>query len=465
MTQEYKIEKTKFKLEALYKEYGTRTQEIEFHSGRYHRITGYVQTYLAALSSLGTYIYLTESEIFEKAAKSTTALFHFEIITVLAFLTVFLFFLQSAMMDALYMLMINGNRVGVIEKKINETIETSAMEWENKVIPFALTDQWWVANGSVRPQLFVFVSTFILFVFAIGVLCFFASKYAFTYLGYYSVPTVLFGTFFLWQWVQLSMVGSVYLKNSIFHLFDLENLKEWDTDPIRYLIAPLTVFLGFGVFAMLSLQTDTFFPTKEHPFGFLAIPSIFMGDLLILPFLNRAIYDVWHIYRKSGYFFGFKFYGLVGAVGVVSFSLMGFIHYVWTQDVYTGFMDKELGILSGAGWWHFIFSSVELTAIIMTVLGGVFAYRDKNQLLYQTFLKFTTWLFLFTLIAVVDFIAKIFIKFFIWLGYSIYDVMALGIFKIFYEVLHQFSLEWFSFLPLIFSITLLRWAKNLKEKQ
>ena len=54
--EEDKKEKTKQRLEALYKEYATRTKEIEFHSGRYHRQVGYVQTYLAAISSLASYI-------------------------------------------------------------------------------------------------------------------------------------------------------------------------------------------------------------------------------------------------------------------------------------------------------------------------------------------------------------------------------------------------------------------------
>lgn len=436
MKKDYKTEKTKFKLEALYKEYATRTKEVEFHSGRYHRNVGYVQTYLTALSSLATYIYITQVDFFEKASKSEVGLHHFEIIGVLTFLTMFLFFLHATMMDTLYMLMANGNRIGVIEKKVNNTINASAMEWENKVMPFVLTDKWWVANGSLRPQPLVFLSISTLYIFAIGILCFFAWKYANSLFGYYVVPTVLFTAFFLWQWIQLSMLnGGRFLKNSIFYIFDLEKKEEWDTDLNRYLIAPLTVAFGFGVFAMLSLQTGTFLPTEEHPFGLMAIPSIFIGDLIFLPFLNRIIYDIFKVYCKTGYSFDLKFIVLTFLVTIISFSSMGFLHYTWTQDIYTGFMDIEFGILSKAGWCHFIFSSIELTFIIMTIIGGVTSFIKKNQSIYQSFHKFTFMLFLFTLISIADFIVKIFI-------------------------FEQLFIEWFSFLPLILTFILWRCSKK-----
>lgn len=406
MTRDQKTQKTKLKLEALYKEYDTRTKEIESHSSRYHRNVGYVQTYLAALSSLATYIYISENiKFFEEALKGSH---HFEIIGVLSFLTIFLFFLHATMMDTLYMLMSNGSRVGVLEKKINQAIESPAMEWENRVIPFILGVQWWVANGSLRPQPLVFASIFTLFVLAIGSLCFFAWNYAYTYFGYYAVPTVLSAAFFLWQWLQLSMLnGGRYLKNSIHHMFALEEREKWDTDLTRYAIAPVTVVLGFGVFATLSLQTGTFLASDTYPFGLMAIPSIFIGDLLILPLLNRKIYDVVKAYRIGGFSTGRKFRIVIFILSLLSFATMGYAHYLWTQDAYLGFMDMQHGNLTVAGWWHYIFSSVELAAILTAVYMGVVARAHPSHDFSKSFLTFAFWLLAFTTLSLIDFLSSL----------------------------------------------------------
>ena len=436
MVRDSKIEKTKFKLEALYKEYGTRTKEIESCSSRYHRNVGFVQTYLAALSSLATYIYFTQPTFFICA--SEMGLHHFEIISALSFLTMFLFFLHATMMDTLYMLMANGSRIGVIEKKVNQTINASAMEWENKVIPFILTDKWWVVNGSFRPQPLVFASIFSLFVFAIWALCFFAWTYANSYFGFYAVPTILIAAFHLWQWVQLSLrSGGAFIKNSIFHIFGLEELKEWDTDIVRYLIGILTVVLGFAVFAIAALQTNSFFPSDKYPFVLLAIPSIYIGDLLILPFLNRRIYDTIKAFFHSANFNKSKFYLMVVLLAIVSFTVMGYLHYVWTKDAYTGFMDLELGSLSFAGKWHFVFSSVELTAILTVFYIGITAYIKKDSSIFELFSK--TWLLvlIFVSISLVDFVVR-------------------------YFVITVTKFDWFALIPFVLSLIIYLAAKKFQ---
>jgi hypothetical protein len=452
MTKDSKIEKTKFKLEALYKEYGTRTKEIELCSSRYHRNVGFVQTYLAALSSLATYIYFTQPTFFKCA--SEMGLHHFEIISALSFLTMFLFFLHATMMDTLYMLIANGSRVGVIEKKVNQTINSSAMEWENKVMPFILTDKWWVANGSFRPQPLVFISIFGLFIFAIWTLCFFAWTYANSYFGFYAVPTILIATFHLWQWVQLSLLnGGAFIKNSIFHIFGFEELKKWDTDIVRYLIGILTVILGFAVFAVAALQTNSFFPSDKYPFGLLAIPSIWIGDLFILPFLNRNIYDTVKAFFHSANFNKSKFILAGVLLAIVSFTVMGYLHYVWTKDAYTGFMDLELGYLSFAGWWHFVFSSVELTAILTALYIGITAYIKKDSSVFELFSK--TWLLvlIFVSISVIDFVLRHVIIFIFNLAKSIYWINTELLYPMLYELAKHIYFDWISLTP--FAISLL----------
>lgn len=465
MVGDRKLEKTKLKLEALYKEYGTRTKEIELFSGRYHRNVGYVQTYLTALSSFATYIYLKEDEtkFFQKALCGEH---HFEIIVVLSFLTIFLFFLHASMMDSLYMLIANGSRVGVIEKEVNETIKTSAMEWENKVMPFILTDQWWVVNGALRPQPLIFAWMSLLFMLAIGSLCYFSYKYAESYFGIYAVLTILFSLFHLWQWVQLSLLsGGAFIKNSIFHIFGFEDLKQWDTDIVRYAIAPLTVFFGFGIFAMAALQTDSFIPFDEYPFGLLAIPSIWIGDFLILPFLNRRIYDTIKLFLHSTFFNKKQFIWVVIILSLVSFSIMGYLHNAWTKDAYTGFMDLELGSLSFAGKYHFIFSSVEFLFILILLYIGITAYRCKDFVIFKSFSKAWFLVLTFISISLIDFIFRHIVIFFTNIPKDVSWFNVEFIYAILNELIKQVYFDATSFIPFFTTLLIYKMTNRKLNKK
>jgi len=419
-------------LKALYTDHANRIREVEQSTMRYHRNVGYVQTYLTALASLVTYIYLTNDiKFFEEALDG---LHHSEIIFGLSFLTLFLFFLHATMLDTLYMLMANGKYIAVLENKINNLIGQPMLQWENKIIPFVLTTQWWVANGSVRPQALVFIWTSLLFIFAIVALCFVAYKYAYDYADIYVILTLFFGSFHLWQWIKLMFVGGGFLQNSIFSMFGFEQLTKWDTDVYRYAIAPLTILVGFCAFAIASLQTDTFCPTRIHPFGLIAIPSILIGDLMILPFLNRALYDVFRAYRGSHIYLT----ALTIASMSISFFIMWHLHYTWIQDSYTGFMDIQHGELSIAGWWHYVFSSIELGFIMVAVMLGIKGVVDKNEIIIMHFGNFTKYLMLFTSISILDFFFQFTIL------SVIYDYFLGSIVDYFYE-------RWMMFLPFIAS--------------
>lgn len=432
-------------LKALYADHANRIREVEQSTMRYHRNVGYIQTYLTALSSLATYIYLTNNiEFFKEALEQGSH--HLEIIFALSLLTFFLFFLHATMMDTLYMLMSNGKYIAVLENKINKLIGKPILQWENKVIPFVLTDQWWVVNGSIRPQPLVFMWTSFLFIFAIVALCFVAYKYAYNYADIYVVLTLFIGFFHLWQWVKLMFVGNEFLKNSIFSMFGLDAFKEWDTDVYRYVIAPLTVLLGFCVFAIASLQTNTFFTTQTHPFGLIAIPSIWIGDLIILPLLNRAVYDVFRAYKGS-----YIYLAVLTIVSMsISFLTMASLHYAWSQDDYRGFMDTKFGELSDAGWWHYFFSSIELGFIVATVILGISGIVNKHRIITIYFVTFVKYLMIFTSIAILDFFFQ-----FIILS-VVYDYFSGSIANYFYE-------RWMIFLPFVASLIMYFIVKKSKN--
>ncbi len=399
--EEDKKEKTKQRLEALYKEYATRTKEIEFHSGRYHRQVGYVQTYLAAISSLASYIYLSKPD----AAKPFLDGSHqFEVVMVLSFLTLFLFFLFATMMDSMQMLMINGKYVATIEKRVNDEIGGEPlMRWENEVIPYFLGTSWSSANGWLKPQPIIYVFIFGLFGFAIFTLSYFCWNLAWEYKGAYIVYTVLASVFLLFQWIKLLSVGTGFIEQESFEKCGLKSKGDkYDTDIWAFLIPVLTIALGFGVFAASASQTNTYFAYQGSSFfGLSSIPSVYIGDLFLLPFINLAIYKAFKDALSDGGM-GVKILMMNFAVCLlVSSATMYGVHYMWTHDAYFGFMDFEYGELSFAGRWHLWFSSVEFAVILLFAYASV-AYASVRK----AFFKVWHLVLAFSAISIADFAVR-----------------------------------------------------------
>lgn len=413
-------EKTKQRLEALYKEYATRTKEIEFHSGRYHRQVGYVQTYLAAISSLASYIYLGKPTL---ATPLTDGHHQFETFGVLTFLTLFLFFLFATMMDSMQMLMINGKYVATIEERVNKEIGGEAlMRWENSVIPYFLGPSWWSANGWLKPQPIIYAFIFLLFISAIYALSYFCWTLAEDFKGWYIVISALISYFLLYQWIKLIVVGGEFIENKAFEVCNLEHKRiEYNTDIASFAIPILTVFLGFGAFAIAALQTNTFIGFKGSSFfALMFIPSIYIGDLFILPIINLAIYEAIKSLIKTKAACNKKLLSFALQCAVVSFTVMAYTHYAWVHDDYFGFMDFSYGELSIAGWWHFGFSTVELTIILLFL-----RLCAECKELRDSFSKIWRLVLIFSSLSIADLFVR-------W--YWVFDGRSLGFFEAFFAV-------------------------------
>lgn len=415
-----KIENNKEILDALYKDYDTRSKEIENSGLRYNRIVGYVQTYLSAISSLAIYIYITQPQVFQKMqATQNNSL---EVTLALIFLTVFLFFLYSVMMDSLYMLVVNGCRIGAIENLINKRIGKKVLVWDSEIIPFALSSKWLVVDGSLRPQPLVFLWTSLLYVLSIIILCGFSFTYGKSYFAYFFIFACFFGFFQLWQWVKLTMGSEIaFIKNNIFYISGIDEIQAFDTDLVKFMVAPLTLFLGVIPMFIFSFQAQTLLPNSGAIFGFFTLPSVFVGDFLIIPFVNRMIYSIF----KSGKLICFdsRFVKISCVVSLFIFSVlvMSYLHFLWVSDDKFGFMDLKKGELTVAGWWHLFFSITETFLISLLAMTGIISGIKKDIALYATFERAWILVILFVALSMFDELVKIF-----WLSISGFDYFSIA---------------------------------------
>lgn len=163
-----------------------------------------------------------------------------------------------------------------------------------------------------------------------------------------------------------------------------------------------TLCLGFIPMCVLSLLSDSFWLNSTHAFPLVAIPSILIGDSLLLPIINYKIYDSLKLVnikkQKSA---------IITAISMFSSLLINsYSHYLWIQDKYTGFMDTEIGRLSIAGWWHWGYSVIQM----FLILYFAFVWIDQNTTINETkYKKFTqTWLIFigFSLLNLPGFILK-----------------------------------------------------------
>ena len=88
-----------------------------------------------------------------------------------------------------------------------------------------------------------------------------------------------------------------------------------------------------------SWQTNTYFAYQGSSFfGLSSIPSVYIGDLFLLPFINLAIYKAFKDALSDGGM-GVKILMMNFAVCLlVSSATMYGVHYMWAHDAYSGFI-------------------------------------------------------------------------------------------------------------------------------
>ena len=190
----------------------------------------------------------------------------------------------------------------------------------------------------------------------------------------------------------------------------LANKKAVDIPGFLLIFSSLA--LNYIPMMIISMQSNAFWLDSYVDFPFLAIPTIFFGDLLILPVFNymfyKAIRQSWLQLKNASHFL---ILATIFSI-VMGFSLSTFIHYGWIKDIYTGFLDTEMGKLSLAGWWHYFFTIIEIALISFFTFSWFFMIMaDNKNITYKCFRK--GWV-IFTLFTFLNFPDYIFRQLFIY---------------------------------------------------
>lgn len=129
------------------------------------------------------------------------------------------------------------------------------------------------------------------------------------------------------------------------------------------IISTITLCIGFVPMLVISLRTNSFWLSSPYDFPLVTIPSVLIGDSLLLPFLNYKIFCALRRLMREKNNWLILFFSFL-----VSIAINSYTHFLWTQDMYTGFMDMTIGTLSFAGWWHWGYSIIQMTIIAYFVV-------------------------------------------------------------------------------------------------
>ena len=176
----------------------------------------------------------------------------------------------------------------------------------------------------------------------------------------------------------------------------------------KFLIPSLTLLIGYLPMIVISILSNTFFLASRVKFPFLSIPSVAIGDLLLLPLINWKYFSLFK--SKIGFDYLKNNRKNVCVIFIVSliFSIVVNIysHVTWVSDQYQGFMDMVYGSLSLAGWIHFVFSTIEM-AIIFSLFGfAVLFFSQKHKVGLRVVTSIWYIFIVFSSLSIGDFIIR-----------------------------------------------------------
>lgn len=176
------------------------------------------------------------------------------------------------------------------------------------------------------------------------------------------------------------------------------------------LIPIVTIIVGFLSFLILSIIYNVFWINSKYDVPLIFNVSVMIGDSIILPTLNYKIFNL--ILNQIGldsinkHKRKFIFWGVM--TFIVSFVLNTFAHLVWVNDQLTDFVGFRQGIFSIIGYWHLVYSILQMYILFMFPFFWFVAIKEKNFLAINYSHNIWKYVLIFSTLAIFDMLNKYF---------------------------------------------------------
>lgn len=267
-------------------------------------------------------------------------------------------------MESLYLIHAHSSRSAVLEGKINDLIGVSLLDWDSSVAPLIFSTGFQVSAPFLGPNILLGIWSPLVFLSIIGLFSYVCLTFAPTYFPAWIAVVSFLALYHIFDWSLLATKQRSRIDSAM-----RGGLSTYD-EPSRVADQGFLVFLaslcfGFLPLLVLSLQTHTFLLSSTVSVPLTLIPSVFIGDSILLPLFNSKVWmllaPALNKLTKSDVV---KLIGAAIFSLAISASMMICEHMLWIRDQYTGFLKFSVGHLSPAGLWHLVFSSIEMAIIV-----------------------------------------------------------------------------------------------------
>ncbi|QQR93769.1 hypothetical protein IPJ91_01260 [bacterium] len=206
------------------------------------------------------------------------------------------------------------------------------------------------------------------------------------------------------------IVNTALIKTNIRNEYELSlSNNVQDIFKVNKLIfAPiLTLMFGIVSFFVLSLKDGSFLTNSKVDYPLLAVPTIYIGDLILLPLINystaKLVFEYKEFIKKFFKQWRFK------AVLFLSLCIATFFniktHKVWEGDNFNGFIDMNQK-LTTAGQIHLVFSIINMFVILFIILISIYAYLNKYKVIFNKTIDIWKYLIAFSSLSILDFLYR-----------------------------------------------------------
>lgn len=205
-----------------------------------------------------------------------------------------------------------------------------------------------------------------------------------------------------------------------------------------FIVPILTVLVGFASFILLSIYYNVFWFTSEYDVPLIYNVSVMLGDSIILPLINYKIFNLSintlglnsiSLHKRK-----ILVYSLL--MFVISLAINIFAHIVWVNDQLTDFVGFKQGEFSIIGYWHLVYSILQMLVLLIFPYIWYIAIKEKNVLAIKYAHNIWKFLLLFSTLAIFDMLNK---YFFIYTDKTIFEAIQIDVF-VFSTVLLSFIL-------------------------